>query len=43
MLARIMRRKRRSREADELYLKIKELDPHVSIPGTFFYRSQEQP
>ena len=43
MLARICEEKGDREKADELYLKIKELDPHVSIPGTFFYRSQEQP
>jgi len=42
MLARICEEKGDREKADELYLKIKELDPHVSIPGTFFYRSQEQ-
>ncbi|NJD56448.1 MAG: tetratricopeptide repeat protein [Nitrospirae bacterium] len=41
-LARICEEKGDRDKAEELYAKIKELDPHVSLPGTFFYRSQDE-
>jgi len=43
MLARICEEKGDREKAEALFLKIKELDPHVSLPGTFFYRSAVQP